>query len=96
MGDSYEEAVEAAITYYLEHFIKTTMAKFKFESNDRIDEAVTNAASVLCDEYFKQNGMEDVAEEHTIGWYELQEELRKNILSEAYGHLEDYFAISSI
>ena len=87
-GDSYEEAVEAAITYYLEHFIKTTMAKFKFESNDRIEEAVTNAASVLCNEYFKQNGMEEVADEHTDEWFEMQEELRRNILSEAYGQLE--------
>ena len=38
------------------------MATFNFQGNDRIEEAVTNAASVLCDEYFKQNGMEEVAD----------------------------------
>lgn len=86
-GDSYEAAVEAAIKYYLQHFIKTTMAKFKFEGNDRIEEAVTNAASVLCDEYFIQNGMEDVADEHTDEWYEVQEQLRRDILSESYNNL---------
>ena len=63
------------------------MATFNFQGNDRIEEAVTNAASVLCDEYFKQNGMEEVAEEHTDEWFELQEKLRDTMLKGATNDL---------
>jgi hypothetical protein len=69
------------------------MATFNFQGNDRIEVAVTNAASVLCDEYFKQNGMEEVAEEHTIGWYELQEKLRDTMLKGATNDLLAHFMI---
>jgi hypothetical protein len=72
------------------------MATFKFEGNDRIEEAVTNAASVLCDEFFKQNGMEEIAEEHTDEWFELQEELRRTILSKTYNDLMGYFIIGCV
>ena len=67
------------------------MATFNFQGNDRIEEAVTNAASVLCDEYFMQNGMEEVAEEHTDEWFELQEKLRDTMLKGATNDLLAYF-----
>ena len=67
------------------------MATFNFQGNDRIDEAVTNAASIICDEYFKQNGMEEIAEQHTIGWYELQEKLRDTMLKGATNDLLEHF-----
>ena len=72
------------------------MATFKFEGNDRIEEAVTNAASVLCDEYFKQNGMEEVAEDHSDEWYSLQEKLRDTILKETANDLLKYFIIGCL
>ena len=72
------------------------MATFKFEGNDNIEEAVTNAASVLCDEYFKQNGMAEVAEEHTDEWYELQEALRETILDKATDRMLGYFMIGCL
>lgn len=72
------------------------MATFKFEGNDRIEEEVTNAASVLCDEYFKQNGMEEVAEEHTDEWYQLQEKLRDTMLKGATNDLLAYFMIGCV
>lgn len=72
------------------------MATFNFEGNDRIDEVVTNAASVLCDEYFKQNGMEEVAEEHTDEWYELKEALTEAVHIEVYEKLLSYFTIGCL
>ena len=72
------------------------MTTFNFQGNDRIEEAVTNAASVLCDEYFKQNGMEEVAEEHTEEWYKLQEKLRDIMLKETTNNLLAYFMIGCI
>lgn len=72
------------------------MATFNFQGNDRIEEAVTNAASVLCDEYFKQNRMEEVAEEHTDEWFELQEKLRDTMLKGATNDLLAYFMIGCL
>lgn len=72
------------------------MATFNFQGNDRIEEAVTNAASVLCDEYFKQNGMEEVAEEHTDEWYQLQEKLRDTMFKGATNDLLAYFMIGCL
>lgn len=72
------------------------MATFNFEGNDRIEEAVTNAASVLCDEYFKQNGMEEIAEEHSDEWYELKEALTEAIHIEVYEKLLSYFTIGCL
>lgn len=72
------------------------MATFNFEGNDRIEEAVTNAASVFCDEYFKQNGMEEIAEEHTDEWYELKEALTEVMYNEAYNKVFSYFIIGCL
>lgn len=56
---------------------------YKFEGNDLIEEAVTNAASVIANEYFSQNGMKELAEDHDDDWYGLQEELREAILKKS-------------
>ena len=62
------------------------MKKFKdIEGTDKIDEAITNAASVITDEYFRQNGMDEIADNHDDEWYDLQEEIRANLLNAAFG-----------
>lgn len=72
------------------------MATFKFENNDKINEAVSNAASVLCDEYYIQNGMETIARTHTEEWFALQEALKKTILKETNTKLLAYFMLDCI
>ena len=68
-----------------------TMGTFRFECNDAIEEAITNAASVLTDEYFTQNGMRDIAEDHTDEWYELQETIRETIYNKTYDRMNEHF-----
>ena len=61
-----------------------------FEYTDRVDEAVTRAASIIADEFYRQNG----EEEHDDSWYELQEDLRKAMLTASFGVVslaETYF-----
>ncbi len=55
----------------------------KFEGNDEIYQAAMDAASVMVDEFCKQNGLEDVADDHDEWWYDLQEELCKRFLNVA-------------
>ena len=59
--------------------------KEDFEGTDAVDEAVTAASSTIADEYFTQNGLQDVAADHDDSWYELQEELRDAMLEAAFG-----------
>ena len=54
------------------------------EGTDEIEEAVTNAASVIADAYHVQNGMQDIANDHDDSWYELQENLREAMLDAAW------------
>lgn len=67
-----------------------------FEGTDEIDEAVTNAASVIADAYFSQNGLhnvrnDDVDDDSDDSWYELQESLRDAMLNAATEVLNSAF-----
>lgn len=63
---------------------------FEFNGNDKIKEALTHAASVLTDEYFVQNGMEN---DHDEEWYNIQENVREAMLKAATNKLLGYFMI---
>ena len=63
---------------------------FKFNGNDNIEIAITHAASVLADEYFAQNGIEN---DHDDEWYNVQEKLREAMLETATNKLLGYFMI---
>ena len=59
-----------------------------FEGTDEIEETVTNAASIIADAYFSQNGLhnvrnDDIDDGSDDSWYELQESLRSAMLSAA-------------
>ena len=60
-----------------------------FEGTDAIDETVTVAASVIADEFFIQNEMQDVVDDHDDSWYELQESLREKMLNAAFEVIND-------
>lgn len=60
----------------------------KIETNDRIEEIVTQAASALADEAYSQNGLENptqssVDDGSDDSYYELKEKLRESILKAA-------------
>ena len=62
--------------------------KEEFYGTDEIEEAVTNAASVIADAYFSQNGLhnvrnDDIDDGSDDSWYELQEALRSAMLNAA-------------
>lgn len=59
-----------------------------FEISDELDEEITNISRSVADAYFKQNGMEDIAEEHDDTWYETQELLREDMLNAMANRLE--------
>ena len=61
------------------------------EGTDEIEEAVTNAASVIADAYHAQNGMQDIANDHDDSWYELQESLREAMLNAAMNVLNSAY-----
>jgi len=61
------------------------------EGTDEIEEAVTNAASVIADAYHVQNGMQDIANDHDDSWYELQENLREAMLNAAMNVLNSAY-----
>ena len=61
----------------------------KFEGNDKIDEAVTNASRVLADEAFIQNGLPEIAEEHDDTWFSFQEKLREAMLDAAFRVIDE-------
>lgn len=61
---------------------------FILEGNDRIEAAITNAASVVAEEYFIQNGMSEIADDHDDEWYELQEKLRANLLESSFNTIK--------
>ena len=61
------------------------------EGTDEIEEAVTNAASVIADAYHVQNGMQDIANDHDDSWYELQENLREAMLGAAMDVLNSVY-----
>ena len=62
-----------------------------FEGTDEVDEAVTNAASIIADAYHSQNGMQDIVDDHDDSWYELQESLREAMLEAAMNVLNSSF-----
>lgn len=63
---------------------KKRMLKEGLEGTDAIDEAITNAADVVADEYFMQNGQQEMADTHGEDgddtWYDLREALRNAML----------------
>ena len=61
----------------------------KFEGNDRIEEAITNASNVLADEAFKQNGQSDMVVDHNDTWYAFQEKLREAMLNAAFKVIDE-------
>jgi hypothetical protein len=61
------------------------------EGTDEIEEAVTNAASVIADAYHVQNGMQDIANDHDDSWYELQENLLEAMLNAAMNVLNSAY-----
>lgn len=70
----------------LHRIVKESVKKVlreSLEGTDEIEEAVTNAASVIADAYHVQNGMQDIANDHDDSWYELQENLREAMFGAA-------------
>ena len=61
------------------------------EGTDEIEEAVTNAASIIADAYHSQNGMQDITDDHDDSWYELQEDLREAMLNAAMNVLNSAY-----
>lgn len=60
------------------------------EGNDLIEESVTNAASVLADETYKQNGMAYIADDHDDDWFDLRDEIRSAMLTAAVNAIKEH------
>lgn len=67
-----------------------TETKKGLEGTDEIEEAATNASSVIADEYFVQIGQKEVADDHDDDWYDLQEKLRGAMLDAAFKVCKEY------
>ncbi len=78
------------ITETNESISKKRMLKESLEGTDAIEEAVTNASSVIADEYFVQIGQKEVADDHDDDWYDLQEALRGAMLDVAFKVCKEY------
>lgn len=70
------------------HQIIRRVVNEALEGSDEIEEAVTNAATVIADAYFSQNGLHNtrndaVDDGSDDSWYELQEALRSAMFDAA-------------
>lgn len=83
---------ESELRRMISESVKRVLSE-SLEGTDEIEDAITNAASIIADAYHSQNGRQDVTDDHDDAWYELQEDLREAMLNAALGILNsNYYA----